>query len=129
NRMYGVHMGFGNEWYIGHGLAVSLDGEVGLYLDVVREKARYELGQKFASPQVKRSLVQYTLVPGFQGNFNLWWYPIEGIQLRVGYVLMAFFNTIGAPNPVNFNYGGLDPAWEHVTRWFDGFHAGIAFIF
>lgn len=129
NRMYGVHAGFGHEWYLGHGLAVALEGEGTVFIDVVRQKAKYERGEKFVAPTRKRSLTTYTVVPGFTGTASLWWYPIEGIQVQVGYDVMAFFNTVGARNPVSFDYGGMDPAWERVTRWFDGFHAGIGVIF
>ena len=61
---------------------------------------------------------------------NLWWYPTEGIQLRVGYDAMAFFNTVAGKTPVDFNFGGLAPTWDRgVYRLFDGINAGIALIF
>ena len=31
---------------------------------------------------------------------------------------------------IDFNYGALAPQWNHIpTRFFDGFRAGIAFVF
>jgi hypothetical protein len=129
NRLYGPSLGFGNEWYLGHGFAVSADVLGVLSIDVVKERAKYELGQKDQAPQAKRSISTYTIAPEVQGSLNLWWYPIEGVQMQVGWDAMAFFNTIGSPEPVSFNYGGLDPAWRSVYRFFDGFHAGIGFIF
>jgi hypothetical protein len=128
NRMYGAYIGGGNEWYLGHGFAVSLDAQASLYLDAVREIAKYETGQK-DGPANRRNKVDYNVVPELSANLQLWWYPMEGVQLRVGYDLMAFFNTIAAPQPVSFNYGGLDPAWENKSRLFDGINAGIAIIF
>jgi hypothetical protein len=129
NRLYGPTIGVGNEWYIGHGVAVSVDAQAALTLDVIKERAKYEPGQKDAGPQAKRSITDWAAVPEVQAGVTLWWYPIEGIQMQVGYDFMAFFNTAAAPNPVSFNFGGLDPAWERRSRLFDGLRAGIAIIF
>jgi hypothetical protein len=129
NRMYGVFLGVGNEWYLGGGFALSCDLSASLYLDYVRERAKYELGEKDFPGAVKRAKNDYALVPEVRANVNLWWYPIEGIQLRVGYNVMAFFNTIAAPHPVSFDPGALDPPWERRARFFDGLNAGIALIF
>ena len=74
--------------------------------------------------------ISSTFVPELEGQFNLWWYPTEGIQIRVGYSLMAFFNTVASKQPIDFNFGGLNPTWdEGVYRLFDGINAGISFIF
>jgi hypothetical protein len=129
NRMYGPFVGLGNEWYMGNGLAVSLDLEAALLLDVVKKRASYERGDRKLGPKNKRQRVDYTLVPEVRGTFNLWWYPIEGVQLKVGYDVMAFFNTIAAEEPVSFNYGGLDPDYDHVHRILDGLEIGIAISF
>jgi hypothetical protein len=129
NRLYGPAVGFGNEWYIGHGFSISTDVLGVLSLDVVKERAKYELGQKDQAPQAKRSVTTYTIAPEVQAGVTLWWYPIEGVQVQVGYDIMGFFNTIAAPNPVSFNYGGLDPAWTEKFRFFDGLRAGVGFIF
>jgi hypothetical protein len=128
NRMYGAFVGCGNEWYMGHGFAVSLECQASMYLDYVREIAKYETGMRDGIAN-RRSKIDYNVVPDVRTNLQLWWYPTEGIQVRIGYDLMAFFNTIAAPEPVNFNYGGLDPAWRSQCRFFDGINAGIAFIF
>src|SRR5262249_18699146 len=111
-----------------HGFAFSVECQGSIYLDSVREIAKYETGQK-DGPASKRGKVDYNVVPEVSANVQLWWYPMEGIQMRIGYDVMGFFNTIAAPNPVSFNFGGLDPAWESKNRWFDGINAGIAFIF
>jgi hypothetical protein len=129
NRLYGPSLGFGNEWYLGHGFALSCDVLGVLSIDVVKERAKYELGLKDQAPQAKRTKTDYTIAPEVEANLNIWWYPIEGVQIQFGYDIMAFFNTIAAPEPVNFNYGGLDPAWREKFRFFDGFHAGIGLIF
>ena len=44
--------------------------------------------------------------------------------------VMAFFNTVSAPQPVSFNYGALDPPWVNgTTRFVDGWNAGLGIIF
>jgi hypothetical protein len=128
NRMYGLNLGWGNDWWFGNGVAVSLDLGVAGFLDIVKMRARYQLGDKSFPGAVKRSVTDYTLVPEFYGNLNLWYYPFEGIQLRVGYNVMSFLNTMAAPKPVSFNFGGLDPDWQRRGRLFDGLNAGIAII-
>jgi hypothetical protein len=131
NNLWGVHFGCGSEWRcmdtpIGT-FSVSLDLQAAALIDFVKEEAKYERGDFAAS--AKRAKRDYKLVPELQGAADIWWYPIEGVQIRVGYDVMAFFNTVAAQNPVSFNYGGLDPPWEHEFRWFNGLHAGIALIF
>lgn len=128
NRMYGPFIGCGYEWYLGKGFAVSAEGRAAVLVDVVKEVAKYELEDE--STQAKRARTEYTVVPQLQAQVNLWWFPIEGVQLRVGYDLLAFFNTIYSPYPVAFNFGVLDPPWQHKpVRIFDGFNVGIGFIF
>jgi hypothetical protein len=129
NRMYGPTIGCGNEWYLGHGFAVGVDVGAALFIDIVKERAKYELGDKEMPPQSKRARTQYEMVPELTGDFKIYWYPIEGVQVQIGYNIMSFFNTIAAPEPVSFNYGGLDPNWKNVYRFFDGFEAGVGFIF
>jgi hypothetical protein len=133
NRMYGPFVGVGQEWFLCDtpcgAFSISLDVEAAMLLNVVKQRAKYELGEKYAPPQVKRSVTDYTAVPELSAMLKLWWYPIEGVQVQVGWDAMVFFNTIAARNPVDFNFGGLAPAWERTTRVFDGFRAGIGLIF
>jgi hypothetical protein len=131
NNLWGIHFGCGTEWRCADTPAgtfsISLDLQAAALIDFVKEEAKYERGDFETSS--KRSKRDYKLAPEVQGAVDIWWYPIEGVQIRVGYDVMAFFNTVAAQNPVSFNYSGLDPPWEHEFRLFDGFHAGIAFIF
>jgi hypothetical protein len=129
NRMYGVFCGVGNEWYIGHGFACNLDLDMAGMIDVVKERAQYQLGDKFLPGTIKRAKTDYSLVPEARAEFNLTWFPIENVEIKVGYDFMVFANTIAAPDPVSFNVGGLDPAWERRWRVFDGFTAGLGIIF
>jgi hypothetical protein len=128
NEMYGPYIGIGNEFYLGHGFSISLDVNVAVMVDFVREIAKYE--REDLATESKRSARVFTIAPELEGQLNVWWYPIEGVELRVGYDVKSFFNTIASPDPVSFNFDGLDPPWIHKTyRLVDGFRAGIAFIF
>ncbi len=127
NQLYGPTVGTGFELYLGHGFSVSLEGSASPMIDFVREIAKYQR-EDFAIGH-KRSQRDYEFVPEVQGQINVWWYPIEGVQIRVGYEVMAFFDTIAAPDPVSFDYSALNPAWKLQNRFLDGFSAGIAFIF
>jgi hypothetical protein len=128
NRLYGVDAGLGTEWYIAKGFSLSVDGRAAAMMDIAHLEARYERGD-FAIEN-KRSRREYSFAPELDGNVNLWWYPIAGVELRVGYEIMSFFNTFSSPRPVTFSYGGMDPTYSRTTyRFFDGFNAGIGFIF
>ena len=128
NRMYGAFIGLGNEWYLGHGVGFSLDLEAAVYLDVAKERAKYELGAKNFGSQNKRARVEYAVVPEARAYANLHWYPIEGVQFRLGYDFFALFNTVAAPKPVSFNWGAIDPPWARRARFFDGIQAGVGLI-
>ncbi len=39
---------------------------------------------------IKRSRTEYTVVPMFDGNLSMHWYPIEGVQLKLGWVTWEF---------------------------------------
>src|SRR5262249_13980327 len=93
NRLYGVPFRCSQECYIGHGFAWQLDLQTALFINSVKETAKYELGVA-DKPENKRAKRETTFVPELQGNLYLAWYPREGIQIRIGYDAMAFFNTI-----------------------------------
>lgn len=128
NRMYGADIGLAQELYVGHGFALQLNTEVAAYMDVVRERTQYALDVR-DSVRNRRSRTNYTFVPEFEVTPSIMWYPVEGIQVRVGYDWALFLNTIATPRPVTFDYSGLDPARERQARFLEGFQANIAFIF
>jgi hypothetical protein len=132
NRLYGIHVGGGTEWQLGTSpigaFAFSVDLQGGLYADFVKEQNGYELGD--LSTRAQRSTQDYQLVPEIEAALNFWWYPSEGIQVRLGYSAMCYFNTIASPRPVSFNFGALDPPFERgVTRLIEGLNVGVGFIF
>jgi hypothetical protein len=132
NRLYGVHLGCGYEYRLGDTpigtFATSLDLQAAPMIDIVKERAKYELGDRSTAAQ--RARTEYQASGELQGQFNLWWYPVEGIQVRIGYDAMGFFNTVSSPYPVDFNFGRLNPGWRDNTfRFLDGINAGIGIIF
>jgi hypothetical protein len=130
NRMYGVHIGIEQEWYIGHGFACMLNTDVAGFMDVYKLRASYGLGERGnLGPAAKRSRTDYTVVPEFSGKLELMYYPWEAVQLKVGYDLLLFLNSIAAQRPVDFNFASLAPDYNHVTRVFDGWTAAIVISF
>jgi hypothetical protein len=129
NRMYGAFLGIGNECYLGHGFSVSLDLQGTLFLDIVKERAKYERGDRHIGPERQRKKTDYVTVPEARATLNMWWYPYEGIQLKAGYDAMAFFNTVAGQTPIDFDYSAVAPRWERVFRFMDGLNIGIAFSF
>jgi hypothetical protein len=128
NRLYGPLFGYGTDVYIGHGFGVNFEIRGAPMIDVVKERAKYELGDRSTSAQ--RNRTDYDMAYELDGRVNLTWYPIEGVELRVGYEVMNFFNTVSSPQPIDFNMGSLTPKWDRGTyRFFDGFTAGISLIF
>jgi hypothetical protein len=127
NQMYGPDVGWGSEVYCCKGFALSLDLKAAGMVDFVHEIASYERGD-FAT-KAKRAKKTFEFVPELDAIASLWWYPIEGVQVKIGYNFLNFFNTISSPNPVDFNFASLNPEWKTTYRWIDGFNAGIGFIF
>jgi hypothetical protein len=132
NRVYGFYAGGGNEWFLGDtpigAFSISIDGDVGLYLDFVKARAKYELEDRSASGSRNRNF--QTLVPGGYGKLNLWWYPWESIQLTLGYDALVYFNTMASRRPIDFNYASITPGWDRgVTRLYHGVTFGFGITF
>ncbi len=132
NRMYGFHAGFGNDWFLGDtpigALAFTLDLEAGLYANLVKANAGYELADRSISS--KRSRRMATLVPGLEARLGFKWYAWEGITLEVAYDIQTYFNTIASHRPVDFNLGIVDPQYDSQWfRWFYGLRVGVGFVF
>jgi hypothetical protein len=131
NNMFGPVCGCGDEWRIGDSplgtFALQCDFRAALMVDFVREYTKYERGDGEVGSKEQRRTT--SIVPELQFTPTLAYYPIEGVQLKVAYDLFWLFNTLSSPYPVSFNYQGLDPALHHEIRYFNGFKAGLAFIF
>jgi hypothetical protein len=129
NRMYGVHAGTSQECYLGHGFAATLDLQAALFMDSAKEEVKYETADKYSPPVSKRTQIDWAVVPELQANVGLAWYPFEGCEIRLGVDAMAFFNTVASSQPIDFNYGAVNPEFNRVFRLFDGFNGSIGFSF
>jgi hypothetical protein len=129
NNMYGFFVQLQQEWYVGRGWALMLNAGGAALADFAKEKATYQRNDRFFGPENKRSRNQFRAVPELQVTPSIMWYPLEGIQLSVGWDFFCFFNTIASTTPVDFNYGSLTPGYSDVFRFFQGFQASIAFVF
>ena len=127
-RMYGLFVGCGHEIYLGNMFSLSTDLTGAAFLDVVKGRAKYKLGDDTTQSKYGRNT--WSLVPSVTAEVNLWMYPIEGVQLRVGYSALTFFNTRYMKDPVGFNFGNINPDYD--TKYFrllHGFNIGVGFFF
>ncbi len=127
-RMYGPFIGCGHEIFVDNQFSVSLDLTGSLLLDVEKQRAKYELADR--TTESKWGRVDWRMTPNANAAINLWWYPIEGVQIRAGYQAMTFFNTLYMRDPVGFNFGNINPGY--ATQWFrliHGFNIGLGFFF
>lgn len=127
-RLYGPMVGAGHEIFVSNQFSLSCDLTGALLLGIIKERVTYELGDK--SNRAKRSHNEFALVPNANANLNLWWYPVEGVQVRVGYNALTYFNTQRMEEPVGFNVGAIDPKYD--TQWFrylHGVNVGLGLFF
>jgi hypothetical protein len=130
NNLYGPFCGCGTDCYLGKNFALSCDLTGAVMMNFVKERAKYERGEQNLAPQSKRGRNEYTLAPNAEAAVNLWWYPIEAVQIRVGYNLMTYFNTVASEEPIDFNFSAVDPPYEReAIRVLHGVNVGIAFTF
>jgi len=132
NRLYGIHAGFGNDWFLGHtpmgGFAFSLDLEGGLYLDQAKTFAHWDREDRAVGTHRSRRL--FALSPAAEVKGTLFWYPWEAVSLQAGYDLTMYFNTYASHRPIDFNVGTVDPEYNRqFLRWYHGLRFGISFVF
>jgi hypothetical protein len=131
NRLYGVVIGCGHEWFMGTtpigGFSWSLDTAAGIYGDWTKMRAKYEREDGVTSASRKRN--GFRPAGSLEAKGSLWWYPWEAVQVRMGYNLMTLLNTLASPEPIDFNMGIINPDYRHVTRYLHGFEIGIGFVF
>lgn len=131
NRMYGVFVGCEHEWWLGKAIALGVRVDAAALGDGVHEIASYERGDRaIGTGGSKRVRREFNFVPELVGNANVTWYPFDGMQVRVGWNGLAFFNTIFMNQPVDFNFASLDPDWKSkAVRFLDGLEVGFSLIF
>jgi hypothetical protein len=131
NRLYGLVIGCGQEWFLGEspigGFSFSFDVLGGVYGDWAKSRVKWERDDHVTSASRNRNYFR----PGFtaEAKANLWWYPWEAIQVRVGYDAMALFNTLASPYPIDFNMSSINPEFQSVQRYLHGLNIGIGFVF
>ncbi len=130
-RAYGPFIGCGHEAYIGKSFSVAVDTTGALLLGIAKERAKYKLGDRYPNAiQNKLSRNEFEIVPNINTSINLMWYPIEGVQMRVGYSAMMYFNTKYMQEPIGFNYSSVDPAYgEQFLRIYHGVNVGLGVFF
>ena len=96
-------MGTGRHSHGDFSLSLDLDGA--LFLDFVKGRPKYELGDRSTATGRPRNFLNF--VPEGDASLMLWWYPYEGVIVRLGYEAMGFVNTISSPRPVDFNFGSI----------------------
>lgn len=129
-RLYGPFVGCGHEIFVHNQFSLSTDLTAAGLIGVAKERAKYKQETSFQEIASKRSVNEWTFVPNANASVNLWWYPIEGVQVRLGYTAMTFFNTRYMREPVGFNYGALDPEYDtKVFRLIHGLNFGVGLFF
>ena len=127
-RLYGPFVGVGHEIFLANQFSLSVDLTGAALLGIVKERTTYELGDR--STRAKRSANEFTLVPNANVAANLWWYPVEGVQIRLGYQAMSFFNTRNMEEPIGFNVGAIDPRYDtQYFRLIHGLNFGVGLFF
>jgi hypothetical protein len=127
-RMYGPYVGCGHEMYLGKRFSLSAELHGGAMLNVIKERAKYELLDN--TIQNKRSLTELQFSPTAGANMNLWWYPVKGVQMRVGYQANTFYNTKRMSEAIGFNYGAIDPGYStQYFRMIHGVNVGLGIFF
>ena len=127
-NMYGPYVGCSHEMYLHNNFSVSTDLSATGLIDFVSARAKYQLGDDTVAN--KAHYRDTKLVPNVNANVNVWWYPVKGVQVRVGYMANTFFNTTRMKEPISFNYGGLDPTYS--TQYFTlihGLNIGVGVFF
>ncbi len=127
-HLYGPFLGCGHEVYLGKRFSVSLDTTGAMLLNFNKERAKYKLGD--ATTANKRSRNDFLLTPNANADVNLLWFPIEGVQVKLGYTVQTYFNTKYMKEPVAFDYGAIDPAYrDGYFRIVHGMNVGVGLFF
>ena len=129
-RNYGPFVGCGHEIYMGKAFAFSADVSASALAGIVKELVKYKLGDPIFPTSNKRSRSAFDIVPNLNAEVNATWYPLEGVEMRVGYMANMYFNTVSMKQPVAFNFGALDAQYgTQVFRLVHGFNVGVGFFF
>jgi hypothetical protein len=129
NIFYGLQTGVGGEAYLFNGFAVSLDTKLGVLAETSRTSTVLQRLDLESGIGIKHTNNQINLAGLFQGGAYLWWYPVEGVQFRVGYEYLGIVGARRMAEPLDYNWGHLNPIARNSYLSVDGIVAGVAFIF
>lgn len=126
---YGLQTGVGGEAYLFNGLAFSIDAKVGILAE--RSKSSVVLQRMDLENNIgmQRTNNLFTVAGLFQGGAYLWWYAHEGITFRLGYEYLGILNARRMVNPIDYNFGQLNPDAHNSYLSLDGFVMGVSFVF
>lgn len=85
-QKYGAHLGLDNEFYLGHGFAVIFELDASLSWQVTR-RSQAGGAAKTNNAVHKQGKSKQSLAPQLRAILSLVWYPLEGVQLKIGYDL------------------------------------------
>ena len=126
--MYGPFLGTEQDIDLGNGFSTVLDVNGGLLMNFAAKRAKYELQD--GSIQIKNSQNDLNFTPNLNVGINLYWRPIKGVEMRVGYSALGYFNSLYMSKPIDFNYGAIDPAYNHqLFRLYHYANVGVSIIF
>ena len=119
-------MGAGHEVYLGGGFGLSFESTFSPMVNIIKERAKYI--REDEATQAKQTLNDAIITLNCNLALNVTWQPFEGVTFRAGYNLYNFFNTKYMDQPVGFNVGNIDAAYETKHyRLLHGFNAGVAY--
>lgn len=126
---YGLQTGVGGEAYLFNGLAFSIDGKIGIMAEQSKSSVVLQRMDLENNIGIQRTNNLFTVAGLFQGGAYLWWYAHEGITFRVGYEYLGILNARRMVNPIDYNWGQLNPDAHNSYLSLDGFVMGFSFTF
>jgi hypothetical protein len=127
NKYYGGQAGIGTESYIANGFAITFEGKLGVLAE--NSRATVKVLREDLAVGLRKVDNQVNTTTMFQAGAYLWWYPMEGIQMRIGYEFLGILGSRRSPDPVDFDLGKLNPGYDKLFLRVDGVTGGLAFIF
>lgn len=126
---YGLQTGVGGEAYIASGFAVSLDAKIGVLAQHSKASTVLQRLDLVSDIGVIHSNNQFNIAGLVQGGAYLWWYAHEGITFRVGYEYMGILGARRITDPIDYDWGRMNPQGSNTLLSVDGFNMGVSFTF
>jgi hypothetical protein len=129
DQFYGLQTGVGGEAYLFNGFAVSVDTKVGILAETTGTSTVLQRLDLIDGIGIKHTTKQVDLAGMFEGGMYLWWYPCEGVAFRVGYEYLGIVGAKRMAEPIDYDWGRLNPRPRVSYLSVDGISAGVEFIF